>query len=99
MAVTIDMNVSEQTRLELKLSMCQMTIHALKAKTSTVHSNVLMANTCSLNKEQGGWECPMAWQKGWNGKDLPGTTWVKLSGVKTGPNKKLEGLVLIKSFS
>lgn len=42
----------------------------------------------------------MAWQKaGWNGKDLPGTAWVKLSGVKTGPNKKLGGLVLTNSVS
>lgn len=51
MAVNIDMNVCEQTGLELKLSMCQMTIHAFKAKNSTVHSNVSMANTSSLYKE------------------------------------------------
>lgn len=51
MAVNIDTKVSEQTGPKSKLSMCQMTVLALKAKNSTVHSNVSMANTCSLYKE------------------------------------------------
>lgn len=46
------------------------------------------------------WECPTACQRaGWNGKDLPGATWVKLLHVKTGPDKNLGALVLIKFVS